>query len=429
MRKFLLVLGIAALICSPALAGKNQGGAMVVHTDDAYSWTSGVCTFFDQWVTVPCEELGTRTDKDDATPALIWFIAAFPDYASPGVSVVYFGNDHPLPAYYHNRYGLCGPSGSLELPDGGWPDNPSGAGNSVAMGTPIVGDHLFAFYFFDVWGYADVYYCTAPNPLGGYAAYVDDSSPPVEDPIDLFGCVRWYAEGYNDCPGGPIPGACCFDDGHCELWMGVDECYAAGGYLYLGDGVPCDPNPCPQIGACCYEDGSCVPGFFEQDCYADGGILWIEGDDCDPNDCPQPPEACCFPDGHCEFVPPNQCGGVPWGYGTTCEPENPCPPPLGACCFEDGSCVPGYEEDVCYADGGIVWLIDDDCDPNNCPPPDPTGACCYGCQECVADLTEAECMDIQDWYLWLEDEDCDPNPCPPVATETTTWGSIKANYK
>jgi hypothetical protein len=424
MRKFLLVLGIMALICSPAMAGKNANGAMVVHTDDAHAWTNGVCGFFDAWVIDPCPDLNTRTDKDVNTSALIWFIAAFPDAASPGVSVVYFGHDHNLPQYYHNRWGFCGPTGTLEVPDGGWPDAPATAGNSVAFGTPIVGDILFPFYYFDAWGDTGAYYCSAINPVGGYAAFVDDSNPPEQDGCELFGCVRWYEAGYNDCPpNGPLPGACCFEDGSCVLTMGLDECLGLGGYDYLGDGTLCNPNPCPAPGACCYPDGSCV---YMLEMYCDGD-LFIAGTTCSPNPCPIPPEACCFPDGTCTEVPPAQCGGVPQGPDTDCDP-NPCPPPTGACCYADGSCVAGYLEDDCYGSGGTSWIMFDDCDPNNCPPPPPEGACCYGCEECVV-LTQAECADLPDDYAWYEGEVCDPNPCPPIATETTTWGSIKADYK
>jgi len=79
MKKLLLMLGILMLVTSPVLAGKNERGAMVVHTDDAHSWTDdwGLCGNFDTWVPDNCEDFGTRTDKDEDTPALIWFIASF----------------------------------------------------------------------------------------------------------------------------------------------------------------------------------------------------------------------------------------------------------------------------------------------------------------------------------------------------------------
>jgi hypothetical protein len=426
MRKFLLMLGVLALICSPAMATKNMGGAMVVHTDDAHGWTNGLCTLFDTWYPgITCPDLGVRTDVDVNTSALIWFLAAFAEGSSPGVTVCYFGHDHSMPQYYHNRWGFCGPAGTIEVPDANWPDDPTGSGNSVAFGAPIVGDHLFPFYYFDVWGETGWHYCSAINPTGGYAGFVDDSSPPELDEIDLFGCVYYGTDdGYNHCPGPTMPGACCFDDGSCVIADDADICMGLGGWMFMGQGTVCSPNPCPQPGACCFPDGSCV--FTLEDWCT--GDLFIPDQTCEPdNPCPVPPQACCFPDGTCTYVPPDECGGTPWGEGTTCNP-NPCPPPEGACCYYDGSCVAGYLEDDCYASGGTSWIMFDDCDPNMCPPPPPMGACCYDHELCV-ELTQAECDALPDDYAWYEGEVCDPNPCPPVATETTTWGTIKADYK
>jgi hypothetical protein len=411
------------------MAGKNENGRLVVHTDDTYTYTFGVCNQFDNWVdpngTTGCGDLNTRTDRDPNTPALIWFIASFCPDASPGVTVVYFGHDHNLPPYYHNTWGLCGPDGSFELPDAGWPDNPGGAGNSVALGSGgVAGDTLFPVYYFDVWGYDGVYYCSDINPVGGYASYVDDSNPPVEDIIspDCMGCVRWYMEGYNNCcpcEEEPPEGACCLVDGSCVITAGLDACMALEGYYeYKGDDTVCEPNPCDQPGACCFNvDGHCEY-VLEALCTGD---YFIADTDCDPNPCDQPPEACCYPTGLCEYVPPEDCGGEPQGPGTDCDP-NPCPPP-GACCFANGDCEYTLET-LCQ---GEYFIPDTDCDPNPCE--QPRGACCYGCEECIADQTEEDCMNIPDWYLWLEGEDCEPNPCPPTATETTTWGSIKANYR
>ena len=157
------------------------------------------------------------------------------------------------------------------------------------------------------------------------------------------------------------------------------------------------------------------------------GSLFIAGSTCDPNPCPQPPQACCFQNGECVSMPPDDCedaGGVPWGEDTNCDP-NPCPqPPEGACCDEQtGACYVSTEAN-CTEE---LWIEGEVCDPNPCPQP-PTGACCYGCEECIV-LTQLECEDLPDDYAWYEGEVCDPNPCPPIATETTTWGSIKADYK
>ncbi len=44
-------------------------------------------------------------------------------------------------------------------------------------------------------------------------------------------------------PAGEPTGACCYEDGSCAVVTRV-ACDEAGG-LYMGDNVPCDPNPCP----------------------------------------------------------------------------------------------------------------------------------------------------------------------------------------
>jgi hypothetical protein len=280
MKNLLLMLGILLLATSPVLAGKNCQGAMVVHTDDAHDWTHGVCDNFDAWVPDPEWGYGTRTDKDEWTPALIWFIAMLPG-PNPGVSAVYFGHDHNLPEYYHNHWGFCGPAGSIEVPDDGWPDSPSTAGNLVTFGSPILGDHVFPFYYLDVYGYSDVHYCTAINPVGGYAAFLDDSSPPVVDECNSFGCVRWYEEGYNGYAYFAL-GACCFDDGTCLMYS-AEWCWLDGGE-YVGGCIPCDPNPCPQQGACCLPSGYCLMRLPD-DCLFMGGEYVGEGILCDPDPC------------------------------------------------------------------------------------------------------------------------------------------------
>ena len=63
-------------------------------------------------------------------------------------------------------------------------------------------------------------------------------------------------------------GACCFDDGFCVVLPQVD-CAANGG-TYEGDGISCDPNPCPQPECEPTPDGSaCEPVMcpdFTEEC-------------------------------------------------------------------------------------------------------------------------------------------------------------------
>lgn len=127
----------------------------------------------------------------------------------------------------------------------------------------------------------------------------------------------------------PLPtGACCFGDGHCEV-LYEEACEGAGG-TYQGDGIACEPNPCPQ-----------------------------------------PPMACCFPDGHCEFITAEICtqlGGIPQGFGTNCDPNLcPQPPRTGACCLDDQGNCQVLTEAECAQHGGQYQGDDTTCDPNPCP--------------------------------------------------------------
>ncbi|MCP3904189.1 MAG: DNRLRE domain-containing protein [Planctomycetes bacterium] len=164
----------------------------------------------------------------------------------------------------------------------------------------------------------------------------------------------------------PAPtGACCFDDGHCEPQTQAD-CLALG-ETYIGDDVPCTPNPCTQpVGACCYADGSCMTQT-QTDCQTAGGTYQGNGTSCVPNPCPQPSAACCFTTGACSIETEAACNsmGGTWGFGASCIP-NPCPQPTGACCADDGTCsveTPGN----CAAAGGNYQGDDTVCTFNLCP--------------------------------------------------------------
>ena len=82
-------------------------------------------------------------------------------------------------------------------------------------------------------------------------------------------------------------GACCMGDGSC-FTMTAGDCALAGG-TYHGDGVPCDPTPCPPpMGACCLTDGTCAD-MIEADCDLAGGAWQGAGTDCLTTDCPLVP--------------------------------------------------------------------------------------------------------------------------------------------
>jgi hypothetical protein len=309
---------------SPVLAGKNAGGALVVHTDDSHDFYSIHCSQFDSLVPQDCEQLNTRTDGDHYGYSFIWFIAAFDSSSSPGVTSVVFGNDHNLPEYYHIAWAFCGPAGTIEIPDSGWPEDPANAGTDLRFGSPILDDHFFPIYRVLVAGFEGAYCGTGLHPTFGYAFFRDDSDPQQIDEIERFGQVRWYVPGYNVCPGYPPEEseACCFPVGTC-FYVTPTHCALLGG-VSQGPGTECDPNPCPNIGtgACCLESHECV-FVLPLQCQDLAGFFVGEEIECEPDPCFG---ACCFDNGECgmrQAVHCVQLGGEYMGPGSDCY-SNPC---------------------------------------------------------------------------------------------------------
>ncbi len=76
-------------------------------------------------------------------------------------------------------------------------------------------------------------------------------------------------------------GACCYPDETCAL-SSEAECVEVG--TYLGDGVMCEPNPCPRTGACCLH--AYCARLSAADCASYGGTYEGDGTLCEPNPCP-----------------------------------------------------------------------------------------------------------------------------------------------
>jgi hypothetical protein len=335
----LLILCCLLALPSVALAGKNAGGALIVHITDlseipssCYDFGFEPCDDEECFPTIEsCEVANTQSNDEFGQGSILWVYGAFPEGSDPGVTVVYFGVEHNLEYGYINAWGFCGPPNTLELPDEGWPYDWQNAGNSVAFGEPVVGEQFLRFYWFVPFGQAGSYFGTSINPTGGYAGFVSDDYPGQLDEINAFGQARWFEPGYNQCPG-PEIAACCFEDGFCLL-LTYEECLALeeeGACLWLEGVDTCEPNPCPSSPwcpvACCLPDGSCERYWYEEDCEADGGE--VVGYFCENHPCP-PFGACCYADGSCEFLTENRCeetNGFEWlGEGSDCDP-NPCIP-------------------------------------------------------------------------------------------------------
>jgi hypothetical protein len=373
-----LIAMASMALASPARAGRNTNGRLVVHTDDSivYTATADYCS-----TALPgmCEEFNANGNQGIEREQVIWLVAAFQPESSPGVTAIQFGINHNLPAGqgYFTRCSVCGPW-PLEFQDSGWPE--TGLGDVIGYGAPVY-DHLFPFYWFAVFREDDGnYFGTRTYPVTNEAKFVDDSNPPVEDLIYIFGTVRWDGTGTTGCEWGvPHQGACCYPDGTCQLET-IMHCEGH----YLGDDTVCTPNPCQRPEACCFEDGSCRD-MLAGDCATLDGFPLGEGTSCATDSCPPMPVACCFCDATCQMLLEADCiaqGGLPFGPGSECEEIQCAPPPAGACCFGQDCLL--MDERCCGIAGGVF--------------------------EGLGTL-------------------CDPNPCVETPVHSTTWGRIKASYR
>ncbi len=296
------------VLASPSRCGPNAGGAMVVHVADAYSYTySGEDRCSTPYVqsVASCADVVTRSDEGQT---VVWLLAAFAPHSSPRVGAlrckISYGPDVEIEDSW-----MCG--GALEIPDLDWPASQSH--NAIAFNPPVMGDIIFPFYGLRVWnwGGADAFFCTETDTA---TAFADEFT---EDPCERSGCVRWYAEGSKECPGG----ACCDSVGVCEV--SSEGWCLANGWEWLGEGTSCTPNPCSPPGACCFLDTSCrdVTEFWCE--RINGTFLGWGGSLCESGVCwPVEPGICCIEDlcfGCSETVCLDQ-GGAWFPTGTWPEP-------------------------------------------------------------------------------------------------------------
>ena len=283
--RFLFGATCLGVMANAALAGPNAGGTLIVHGDPNVTYTTDIDDYTGL-APLPDGCLGALTNYPADAPVVWWVKAAFPHATSPRLSGVVFGINYPEGAIALLAYGH---SGDFELPDGPWPA--PGSGTAVTWGTAQTTELTDVYWF---GGYSDSYYGSGvsfdliPHPTQG-ASFGDDSIPSILDPIAGLGKLGFGDKpGELTCPGGYFPGACCLDDGSCQI-LDEFECGLVVG-VFQGMDTSCDPNPCPQpTGACCFPDGSCQVQTADA-CGIDGGTFQGVGTVCMPNPCPQPCE-------------------------------------------------------------------------------------------------------------------------------------------
>jgi hypothetical protein len=85
-------------------------------------------------------------------------------------------------------------------------------------------------------------------------------------------------------------GACCVEDGRCEILPPL-SCGSEGG-AYLGDGTTCAETVCPNgPGACCTADGACTDAVTQMSCEGLAAVYYGGGSLCAQITCiyPEPP--------------------------------------------------------------------------------------------------------------------------------------------
>ncbi|MEZ4650097.1 MAG: hypothetical protein R3E97_15165 [Candidatus Eisenbacteria bacterium] len=475
------------LSSTAVLAGPNAGGTLIVHGDPGVVYTTDIDDYTG-FADLPagCESAVTNYPADET---FVWWVkAAFPEDATPRLAAAVFGIDYDEDAVVLLAYGPCG---DFELSDPSWPAPQSGTAIafSDARTEGLVDLYWFAGYNYYLGG-ADVSFDLVPSPSQG-ADFADDFVPANLDPVIGLGKLGFGSNpGALPCPEplGDGMGACCDGVGHCTIsspadcgaiqgtYMGHDtvcEPTTCGGQEDLGaccqddgsceikprwqcvpgtwhEGVSCYPSPCPALErACCFDDLSCLV-LLEEDCALQGGFWVGEELECAPNPCSSYlPGACCLDNGDCLITNATECridiDGSWYGVGTECEP-NPCTLPLGACCLADDSCIVTNADDCvdgewlgpntvcepnpcvilgacCDLDGSCSvtqesecengqWLgSNSDCDPDPCP--EPSGACCYPWGQCGI-RTRESCENYYGSYYVGDGTVCDPDPCPDV---------------
>ncbi len=371
---WMLVVWLALLVglSGSAWAGPNANGVLVVHDPGIVFTDTGEPPFPSE--TPPCAAMDNELPAGIPPGGLayVWKVyAAFPLDSSPRLKAFAMGAQFP-PSVTVVAGGVIHEM-DFENPTAGWPFL-SGYGVMVnfwqLQTSRVVECYWLAGYAYSgVWALAQ-----HPTVLN---TFVDDSVPPIEEPVVGLGSIGFGEPGATFCPYDDSPGACCLLDGSCRV-TDHTECDLLQG-IFRGVMYDCDPFPC-HIGACCYWD-------------------------------------------HCEYLSPEECEMLPaiyLGDLVLCEPY-PCQPNTVCCSGTVCWLCPAW---ACEAGGFLPMPELTSCYPNPCPPA--AWACCLQDGTCQI-TTEWQCENING--TWLPAVDCVPDPCGPTRIGNTSWGRIKSHYR
>lgn len=226
------------------------------------------------------------------------------------------------------------------------------------------------------------------------------SRPKCAEIGGVFGGPNVSCQAVDDCG----VGSCCELDGTCVDNVYLPECPAPGVFRLE---QTCETGPsCMARGACCMDDGTCEL-LTAEDCPDLGGVYTADGEPCDPLDRCRT-GACCRRDGSCAERTRDSCennDGFYRGADTVCDGAGDCT--RGACCELDGTCFDDTIAPLCTA-SGAEFTPDAGCSQLNCGL---RGACCRS-GACTIE-SQAACLLTGGTHEGTGVA-CDPNPCDPL---------------
>lgn len=183
---------------SPALAGPNAFGVLLLHANEALTWSVGN-TYCGQSALMDCAEADVRVDTGDAT--IVYALAAFPPDASPRLAGLTFGINYDVTHLTIAEWGVCG---DFSLPTGDFPPLWS-AWPLPNSGISITWEEAQTTHVTEVAWFVAYAYTESPNqlrigehPTAG-ASFGDDTVPTIIDRPADFGALGFHTAGYNPC--------------------------------------------------------------------------------------------------------------------------------------------------------------------------------------------------------------------------------------
>jgi hypothetical protein len=276
-----LVIALTLLLAaSPAAAGPNAGGYLILHCNETLQYSGGNEDFNGYADLYDAKDAVTQVSGDGQ--GVVYFVlAAFDDFAMPRVKGLSFGIELSSPSIEPVIYGHSGSDAEItEIHTDTWPS--SGSGTGITWTDPLT-RRVNEIYWFGGYAYAGQTVKLVPHPSFTPTVFVDDSNPREEDEIRGYGMLGFGVKGYNPLSGEVATGACCSGSGRCILQTETG-CQTHPGYNFLGDNTFCSPNPCtPGVGACCIR-AECRMLQWDE-CLDVRGLFQGEGLGCEPTPC------------------------------------------------------------------------------------------------------------------------------------------------